>query len=296
MVSIVIVLPIIATLISVLFAYTLFKQWKRKRRIYQLTWFAAVIMFIITASIEVMSELIGWQVEFYRIYLVLAALQVALLGGGTLYLILQKNVFKHRELVILNVLLLSVIVFFSLMMTISSITDYSALIFGKWDYPIVGIGIFSLLIICSTLVGRKWDDSRKGILYGHAFLIFSIVVTLWMGAYAAVAEVDIDQLVAGTVVAGEAMAQHVRNFSPLLSVTGGSLLIGGALFSYFKTRLSFNLWIALGGLVISIAGAIARSSPELGIILYLGEVIGILLLYKGFIDSDKIVITSEERM
>jgi hypothetical protein len=293
MVSFLVVLPLSAVLISVLFAYMLLNQWQRRRRIYQLTWFLSVVMFILTASIEVLSELVGWPVEAYRVYLVIAALQVALLGGGTFYLILQKNVFNNRGRVILDVLLLSIIAFFSLMMTISTITDYSALFFGRWEYPVAGIGTFSLLIICVALIGRGSDDRQKGILRGHAFLIFSIIIALWMGVYAAVAEVDIAQLAAGTVVAGQAMAQHVRNFSPLLSVTGGFLLIGGAIFSYIKTRFSFNLWIACGGLTISIAGAIARTSPEFGSILYLGEVIGILLLFKGFIDSDKMVITSE---
>jgi hypothetical protein len=294
MVSFIVILPMAAVVISVLFAYALFNQWRRRGRIYQLVWFVSVLMFVVTASFEVVSQLVGWQVEIYRVYLVLAALQVAFLGGGTFYLILQKNAFKKRGLVILDVLLFSIIALFSLMMTVSTITDYSAMLFGRWEYPIAGIGTFSLLVICASIIGRASDYTRKGILLGHAYIIFSIVVALWMGVYAAVAEVNVDQLVASTVVAGEAMAQHVRNFSPLLSVTGGVLLIGGALFSYIKTRLSFNLWIVLGGLAISIAGAIARTSAELGFILYLGEVIGILLLYKGFVDSDKMVITSEE--
>jgi len=293
MASFVVFLPMSTVIISILFAYGLFNQWRQRRRIYQLIWLVSILLFIITASIEVISELVGWQVDLYRIYLVLAASQVALLGGGTYYLILQKNVFKSRGLALFDIILLFIIVFFSWMMTLSSITDYSALLFGRWEYPIVGIGTFSLAIVCAILIGRGRDDSRKSVLHAHAYLIFAIVITLWMGAYAAVAEVDVSQLLTGTVVAGEAMAQHVRNFSPLLSVSGGFLLIGGALFTYFKTRLGFNLWIALGGLAIAIAGAIARTSPELGIVLYLGEVVGILLLYKGFMDSDKVAAASQ---
>ncbi|MBY8999261.1 MAG: hypothetical protein KGD60_16270, partial [Candidatus Thorarchaeota archaeon] len=73
-------------------------------------------------------------------------------------------------------------------------------------------------------------------------------------------------------------------------------LIGAAFFSFLKTKFTFNLWIALGGLTIAIAGAIARSGSEFGNILYLGEVVGVLLLYKGFVDSDKIIKAREDRL
>lgn len=295
MASLVTLLPVVATLISLLFSYTLFNQWGRRRRIYQLVWFVSVLMFVFTTSFEVVSELMGWPVDIYRIYLVLAASQVAFMGGGTYYLILQKNVFSTRGLVILNATLLSLVVFFSWMMTISTITDYSALLMGRWEYPVVGIGTFSLLIVCTILAGRKLDEHQRKMLLGHAYLIFSIIMTLWMGGYAALANVDTEQLVSGTIIAGQAMAQHVRNFSPLLSVSGGFLLIGGALFSFIRTRFRFNLLIALGGLAIATGGAIARMGTELGFILYIGEVIGILLLYKGFVDSDKMIISHEKR-
>jgi hypothetical protein len=287
--------PVITTIVAIIFTYLVFQQWRRRRRIYQLLWFISLVMFAVTAAFEAISEFLGWSVPIYRVYLVLSASQVAIMGAGALYLILAKNVFSTKGLLAIDAILIGIIAFFSLMMTLSSITDYSALVFGAMEYPIAGIGTYVVLVALAFVYGRNLPPNKKKMLHGHIYIIFAIMLTLWMGAYAAVAAVDTDAFVAGIAVAGHAMAQHVRNFSPLLSVTGGFLLIGGAFFSFLKTRFTFNLWIALGGLAISIAGSIARGGVEFGNILYLGEVIGVFLLTKGFVDSDKVIRERAER-
>jgi hypothetical protein len=289
MATIMSIFPIITAVVAILFAYLVFKQWLRRRRLYQFVWFVSLLMFTVAAAFEAVSEFAGWSVPIYRIYLVLSASQVAIMGAGALYLILAKNVFSSRGLLAIDGILVGIAGFFSWMMTLSSITDYSALAFGAMEYPIAGIGTYAVLIVLALILGRNMKDSKKKMLHGHVYLVFSLVLTVWMGAYAAVAEVYTENFVAGIAVAGHAMAQHVRNFSPLLSVTGGFLLIGAAFFSFVKTRFTFNLWIALGGLAIAVAGSIARSGAEFGNVLYLGEVIGVLLLTKGFYDSDRMI-------
>lgn len=296
MATILSILPVITTIVAVLFTYLLFRQWLRRKRIYQFVWFISLILFAVTAAFEAMSEFIGWNVEIYRIYLVLSASQVALMGAGALYLILKKNVFSTKGLLVIDAIILAILVMFSWMMTLSSITDYSALLFGAMDYPILGIGVYVILILLAFVYGRGKSDQERKILHGHVYLIFTIIATLWMGAYAMTAPVDLAKFVPGIAVAGNAMAQYVRNFSPLMSVTGGILLIGGAFFSFLKTRFTFNLWIALGGIIISVAGAIARTGAAWGNILYIGEVIGVFLLYKGFVDSDRMIKAREERI
>ncbi|MHA1862999.1 MAG: hypothetical protein ACTSWA_04450 [Candidatus Thorarchaeota archaeon] len=288
------IFPIIATVVAVIFAVLLLKQWLRRKRIYQLVWFISLVMFAVSAGFEMISEFVGWNVEVYRIYLVLSASLVAIMGAGALYLILQKNVFSTRGLLAIDVILLGIMIFFGWTMTLSLITDYSAMVFGAMEYTVAGAGVYAILIAIAFLIGRDWDDKRRKILHGHIYLAFVIVLTLWMGVYSAVATVTPENFVAGIAVAGDAMAQHVRNFSPLLTVTGSFLLIGVALFSFLKTKFRFNLWIALGGLTLAIAGSIAREGPEFGNILYLGEVVGVLMLYKGFVDSDKIIKARKE--
>ncbi|MHA1959581.1 MAG: hypothetical protein ACW99U_05090 [Candidatus Thorarchaeota archaeon] len=295
MATIMSIFPVIALIVAIVFAFLVFKQLLRRRRLYQFIWFISLIMFTVTIGFEVFSEFIGWNVAIYRVYLVLSASQVAIMGAGALYLILAKNVFSTKGLLAIDGILVGIAGFFSLMMTISTITDYSALVFGALDYPIAGIGTYAILIVLAFVLGRNMDENKRKMLHGHVFLVFSIILTLWMGAYAAVAEVFTENFVAGIAVAGHAMAQHVRNFSPILSVTGGFLLIGAAFFSFVKTRFTFNLWIALGGLAIALAGSIARSGAEFGNVLYLGEVVGVLLLTKGFYDSDRMIKEKHER-
>ncbi|MHA1577590.1 MAG: hypothetical protein ACTSU3_09540 [Candidatus Thorarchaeota archaeon] len=283
------------TIVSVIFAILLLKQYMRRKRIYQFVWFISLIMFAISAGFEAYSEFFGWNIEIYRVYLVLSASQVAIMGAGALYLILKKNVFSLKGLIAIDVMIVGILAFFSWTMTLSSITDYSALMFGAMDYPVLGVGIYAILIPIAILAGRNKSDQDKKMLHGHIYLVFAIIATIWMGSYAMTAEVFPENFVDGIAVAGHAMAQHVRNFSPFMSVTGGVLLIGGAFFSFLKTKLQFNLWIAIGGLVLSIAGSIARGGSEFGNILYIGEAVGILLLYKGFVDSDKIIKSREEK-
>ena len=290
------IFPIVTTTVSIVFTILLFKQWLRRKRIYQFIWFISLVMFAVTAAFEATSEFFGWSVEIYRVYLVLSASQVAIMGAGALYLILKKNVFSTKGLLAIDAMIIGTLALFSWMMTLSSITDYSALLFGAMDYPILGIGIYTILIPLAILVGRNKSNQDKKMLHGHIYLVFAIIATIWMGAYAMTAEVYTENFVSGIAVAGHAMAQHVRNFSPLMSVTGGILLIGGAFFSFLKTRFRFNLWIALGGLAIAIAGSIARSGAEFGNILYIGEVVGVFLLYKGFVDSDKMIKSREEKI
>ncbi|MCK5152673.1 MAG: hypothetical protein KAQ65_12555, partial [Candidatus Thorarchaeota archaeon] len=82
MATIMSIFPIITTIVALVFTYLIFKQWLRRKRLYQLVWFISLVMFVVTAAFEVMSEFIGWSVEIYRIYLVLSASQVAIMGAG----------------------------------------------------------------------------------------------------------------------------------------------------------------------------------------------------------------------
>jgi hypothetical protein len=296
MATILSVFPVVTVLVAAIFAYLVARQWQRRHRIYQVLWFVSLIMFAVAAGFEAYSEFFSWNIEIYKVYLVLSASLVAIMGAGALYLVLAKNVFSKRGLFVIDGILFAIVVMFSYMMTLSTHTDYSALVFGAMEYPIAGIGTYGILILVAYILGRNKDANETKMLHGHIYLVFAIVMTLWMGVYAAVAQISTENFVAGIAVAGNAMPQHVRNFSPMLSVTGAFLLIGAAFFSFIKTRFNYNLWIVLGGLAISIAGAIARSGVEYGNVLYIGEVIGIFLLTKGFIDSDKIIKEREERL
>ena len=67
------------------------------------------------------------------------------------------------------------------------------------------------------------------------------------------------------------------------SVPGSLALIGIALYSFWRTRLVFNLWIAAGAIAAAASGSLATLGVTWA--LYLGELIGIALMFWGFLSS-----------
>jgi hypothetical protein len=125
--------------------------------------------------------------------------------------------------------------------------------------------------------------------WGKYFLVYVIIISIAMIAAGLSASVDEGQLTSPDfegieTIAGAAMPQYVRYFSPLLTVPGGIFLIGGAAYSFWldKTR-KYNLLIALGGLFPFLGGALARA--EMYDLFYALDVLGALLLFIGFLMS-----------
>ena len=83
--------------------------------------------------------------------------------------------------------------------------------------------------------------------------------------------------------AGQGFGESVRIWSPLFTVPGSLALIGIALYSYWRTRFAFNLWIAAGAIVAAASGSLATFGVTWA--LYLGEFLGIALMFWGFLAS-----------
>jgi hypothetical protein len=71
----------------------------------------------------------------------------------------------------------------------------------------------------------------------------------------------------------------------LLGTLGGAALVLGALWSWWRTRLLYNLGIAAGGIIFSLADTLAAYG--IAALFYLAEVIGILVLYWAVVKSDR---------
>lgn len=78
--------PLITTLISLIFTISVFHQYLQRRKIYQFIWGTGLLIFSLTTLLEFISEIKGWSIPMYRIYYVLIASLVAILGLGTIYL------------------------------------------------------------------------------------------------------------------------------------------------------------------------------------------------------------------
>jgi hypothetical protein len=149
----------------------------------------------------------------------------------------------------------------------------------------LGLGSVYLL---SSRVGRGWEVFVIGGVLLFLFLVATAAVNSGAFAYAS-PTCDLGSRIPGPQgspiecrsVGGVAMPSYVRVVFLLLNVPGALALIGIAFYSFWRSRLTFNLLIAAGGVVLALGGAMARlGNPSLIIATSLA---GIALLYLGFL-------------
>ena len=117
---------------------------------------------------------------------------------------------------------------------------------------------------------------------GLAFTAYTVGAFALFAAAVASASVDTSAF-ALPIVGGNGMPASVRLWSPVFTIPGSIALIGVALYSYYRTRLVFNLWIAAGAVVAAAGGSLERFGVAWA--LYAGELLGIALLFWGFLRS-----------
>lgn len=138
------------------------------------------------------------------------------------------------------------------------------------------MGVGSLYLLAHVPVGKYF-----------LYYAIALAVPMFLLGFAATVGQTLQQAVAeagGTEIAGAAMPEYVRVFSPLLTIPGAIALIGGALWSFWLDRTrKFNLLIALGGLFPSAGGLEARFGDPT--FFYILETAGMIFLFIGFLLS-----------
>jgi len=82
--------PLISGIISAVFMILLGVQYIRRRKKHQLVWTIALLLFTLTSLLAFVSEMNGWTVPMYQLYYFTVSPPVALMGTGTLYLLVDK--------------------------------------------------------------------------------------------------------------------------------------------------------------------------------------------------------------
>ena len=83
--------PLLATVVSAVFAATLWRQYRRKPRAYLLAWSVALAIYAVAALTEVIGAASGWNAVLYRIYYFFGGITVVgVLALGTIYLLAPK--------------------------------------------------------------------------------------------------------------------------------------------------------------------------------------------------------------
>ncbi len=309
------IFPITTTIVSLLFSLSVLEQYLRKKKSHQLVWSIAMFLFFITAGAEAFSLVYGeWIPIIYRVYYALAAIQVTFMGAGVLYLFASRQVISPRNTHKALVLFSAIWVLFS----------WLFFAFGNFVFLFIlvpsifffAVGLLYPLLRRSERVSNWWEKWMTGQNFAHLFVLFSLYIFCFMVYYVIVSPLNYELLKTGVEVsgrpwqvAGESPRALVRLFSPLLTVSGGIALIGGGIYSYVKWQLSirskkgrfepctgiYNLYIAIGAYVLAQGAFFSGLGNSIfhsvigGIgTLYISEVISVLLMYFGFLESDHI--------
>lgn len=142
-------------------------------------------------------------------------------------------------------------------------------------YYLVAAPLVAALGIGSTLLVHR----RAGI----GFALYTAIAFAGFAITLAGASVNEAALADVVPVAGRALPDDVRIFSPLFTVPGSVALIGIAAYSFWRTRLLFNLWIGIGAAIVAAGGSLARF--DIPWALYIGELVGIAVMFWGFLAS-----------
>lgn len=215
--------PLLTTIVAFVFTLLLARQFIQRRKTHQILWTIAMLFYALSALMEFLmnDDLMGANASVFRVYYVLAAPLVGLLGAGVVYLLARRRIADY---------FLGFVIILSVGLAISGLTT-----------PI--------------------DES--------------VIVESFSG-----------ELAEGFRAAVHAYPMTVRIFSIILNSVGGTILIGGALYSFIRDRSrTYNLLIFIGGLLPMIGGSMMGllGDPNLFFEFELG---GTVFLFLGFIFSD----------
>jgi hypothetical protein len=125
------------------------------------------------------------------------------------------------------------------------------------------------------LLSRRGRDALLGALF---VAVLAAAVTIWL------APVDVHALAetaSGRPPDNSALGGHAFLWAVAFNSLGSLVLIGGSLYSIARRRrVSVNVWIASGALVVALATGLSRMGDYS--LVYLGQLVGISLMFCGF--------------
>jgi hypothetical protein len=262
-------LPIVTSLLAILFAALLLDQWRDRRHGFQLVWAFGMLCFAIGSGAEAVAAIGGWNEVLYRAwYLTGAVLTPAWLGLGTAFL-LGKTRFGYTYAVLL---LLSGLV----ALMIRNSPNYA----GAGPLPLlylIGAVILALAIGVETYFGNeRWPRIAAGAI--GAVTVLGVVLTVITPPLAAPGYA----LSAATgQPIGDAMPGYLRLLTPVMNIPGAMSLLLGAVFSAYvfmpKRRVLpysldpnqsgdqflFNLCIAPVAIMVNLVASLPAASRDL---------------------------------
>ncbi len=170
-----------------------------------------------------------------------------------------------------------------LIFSFTTLFEFISEIYG-WNIPMYRAYYALIASLVAILgLGTVYLFNRRA---GRYLTLYFAVVIAALIILTLNAQVDTGKLKERTV-GGSAMPVNVRTISPFLTIPGSIALIGGALYSWYIARRSYNLLIAIGALLVASGGGLSRFGMEWA--LYLLELLGVAVMYIGFIKSEDVI-------
>lgn len=158
---------------------------------------------------------------------------------------------------------------------------WNALVFRLWY-------LFGAILVAAWLgQGTVFLLAKEK--WARTTMIILVLGSLWGGYKIFFAELDPSMLTAGELSGHAILTSGVRTLTPLFNMYGVVTLIGGAMYSawiFFRKRVLLhrvigNVLIATGAMAPAFGGAFSRFGIPSA--LYIGELIGAVLIFIGFL-------------
>jgi len=128
----------------------------------------------------------------------------------------------------------------------------------------------------------------------HALMALVLIGSVYAAYRVFTVPLDPTRMIAGELSGSAITVKSVRLITPFFNSLGVILLVGGAISSSWlfirkhvlRNRVIGNILIALGALSPAIGGILQRLA-QLHFILYLSELVGVVLLFAGFLEASR---------
>ncbi len=154
--------------------------------------------------------------------------------------------------------------------------------------------IYRLWYLCGAMLVAAWLGQGTVYLLGRQKWANRLMVILALGSLAGLiavssAELDPTRMPPGELSGTAIVTQGVRSLTPFFNMYGTVTLVGGAAWSawiFWRKRVLLhrtigNILIAVGAMMPALGGMFSRIGMHN--LLYLGELIGIALIFAGFV-------------
>lgn len=312
-----VLLPLLSSVTSLVFAGLVFTQWSRRRHAFQLVWALGLLWYGISAGTEFWGSAFGWSEPLYRAWYLIGAFYVAAwLGMGTVAL-LARSRFGYF---VAGSLLLSALI------TLAAGAKYAA----SGSSAAAALACVVVAIATAAMTWRRRDLSA--FVPGAGLVLGSIAVAvLVLSADVAAPGYALDPVTG--VPVGEAMPAALRPLTIPFNVGGALALVCGAVFSAYvympkrkllhgrplppvvaqlygaiavavnlaaslpnavgallrgelHSRVPATLLIAVGGFIPGVTSGLNRFGITWSF--FLGELLGVLFIFAGFIVSTEV--------